>query len=225
MPNNHESPADRAGREALERMFACLEEGQSFRLEAGAGAGKTYSLEKALSLLIERRGQALIRERQQVACITYTNVAKNEIISRFQAHPAIRAETVHGFCWSLLRDFQTSLREFLGAESFWRERLETVGGVGNRRIHYEMGVPRVSEDEVSIRHEDVLTLMVQALPSSKFRAVLTARYPILFVDEYQDTDEHFVGALKSWFLDRGEGPMIGLFGDHWQKFTMRAAAW
>jgi len=217
MPNNHESPADRAGREALERMFACLEEGQSFRLEAGAGAGKTYSLEKALSRLIEQRGQALIRERQQIACITYTNVAKDEIISRFQAHPAIRAETVHGFCWSLLRDFQTSLREFLGAESFWRERLETVGGVGNRRIHYEMGIPRVSEYEVSIRHEDVLTLMVQALPSPKFRAVLTSRYPILFVDEYQDTDEHFVGALKSWFLDRGEGPMIGLFGDHWQK--------
>ncbi|WP_376699788.1 hypothetical protein [Pseudomonas bharatica] len=41
--------------------------------------------------------------------------------------------------------------------------------------------------------------MVQALPSPKFRAVLTSRYPILFVDEYQDTDEHFVGALKSWF--------------------------
>src|SRR5690606_24923864 len=105
MPNNHESPADIAGREALERMFACLDEGQSFRLEAGAGAGKTYSLEKALDRLIERRGSTFIRQRQQIACITYTNVAKDEIISRFQAHPAIRAETVHGFCWTLLKDF------------------------------------------------------------------------------------------------------------------------
>ena len=33
-------------------MFACLEEGRSFRLEAGAGAGKTYSLDKALRRLI-----------------------------------------------------------------------------------------------------------------------------------------------------------------------------
>src|SRR3546814_19321021 len=23
--------------------------------------------------------------------------------------------------------------------------------------------------------------------------------------------------MKTWFLDHGEGPLIGLFGDHWQK--------
>lgn len=217
MPNHYESPADIAGREALERMFACLDEGQSFRLEAGAGAGKTYSLEKALGRLIERRGSALIRQRQQIACITYTNVAKDEIISRFQAHPAIRAETVHGFCWSLLKDFQSSLRAFLSDEPFWQDRFEPLGGIGGRRVRYEMGIPRVTDDEVSIRHEDALVLMVKALPSPKFRAVLTSRYPLLFIDEYQDTDEQFFGALRSWFLDRGEGPMIGLFGDHWQK--------
>ncbi|WP_312486406.1 UvrD-helicase domain-containing protein [Stutzerimonas nitrititolerans] len=217
MPNNQESPADIAGREALERMFACLEGGQSFRLEAGAGAGKTYSLEKALGHLIERRGSAFIRQRQQIACITYTNVAKDEIISRFQAHPAIRAETVHGFCWALLKDFQSTLRAFLSDEPFWQERFEPLEGIGGRQVRYEMGIPRVSDDEVSIRHEDVLALMVKALRFTKFRAVLTSRYPILFIDEYQDTDEQFFGALRSWFLDRSEGPVIGLFGDHWQK--------
>lgn len=217
MPNRVESPAEEAGRRALEQMYACLDEGQSFRLEAGAGAGKTYSLEKALSRLIDSRGADLIRQRQQVACITYTNVAKDEIISRFQAHPAIRAETVHGFCWSLLKDFQVNLRGFLGEQEFWRERLDPVGGIGRRRIHYEMGVPRVSDDEVSIRHEDVLTLMIQALAFPKFRAVFTSRYPVLFIDEYQDTDEQFFAAIRVWFLDQGEGPMIGLFGDHWQK--------
>lgn len=217
MISQQESPADIAGRQALERMYACLKEGQSFRLEAGAGAGKTYSLEKALRFLIERRGSSLVRQGQQIACITYTNVAKDEIISRFQAHPAIRAETVHGFCWSVLKDFQASLRTFLCEQDFWRERFESLGGIGGRRVHYELGIPRVSDEEVSIRHEDVLTLMVQALPSQKFRAVLSSRYPILFIDEYQDTDERFFEALKSWFLDRVGGPLIGLFGDHWQK--------
>ena len=217
MPNLVESPADEAGRKALEQMYACLDGGQSFRLEAGAGAGKTYSLEKALSRLIDRRGTELIRQRQQVACITYTNVAKDEIISRFQAHPAIRAETVHGFCWSLLKDFQVNLRGFLGEQPFWSERLEPVGGIGARVVHYEMGIPRVSDEEVSIRHEDVLTLMVQALAFPKFRAVFTSRYPVLLIDEYQDTDEQFFGAISSWCLDGGEGPVIGLFGDHWQK--------
>lgn len=217
MPNLVESPAYEAGRKALEQMYACLDGGQSFRLEAGAGAGKTYSLEKALSRLIDRRGTELIRQRQQVACITYTNVAKDEIISRFQAHPAIRAETVHGFCWSLLKDFQVNLRGFLGEQPFWSERFEPVGGIGARVIHYEMGIPRISDEEVSIRHEDVLALMVQALAFPKFRAVFTSRYPVLLIDEYQDTDEQFFGAISSWYLDRGEGPVIGLFGDHWQK--------
>ncbi|MGE8359392.1 UvrD-helicase domain-containing protein [Pseudomonas sp.] len=217
MPSREESSANEAGRRALEQMYACLDGGQSFRLEAGAGAGKTYSLEKALSRLIESRGADLIRQRQQVACITYTNVAKDEIISRFQAHPAIRAETVHGFCWSLLKDFQTSLRGFLGEQEYWRERLDPIGGIGGQRIHYEMGIPRISDEEVSIRHEDVLTLMIQALAFPKFRAIFVSRYPVLLIDEYQDTDEQFFGAIRARFLDQGEGPMLGLFGDHWQK--------
>lgn len=217
MADGEESPADAAGRVALERMFFCLDEGRSFRLEAGAGAGKTYSLEKALRRLIDRRGRELLRQRQQVGCITYTNVAKDEIISRIHAHPAVRPETVHGFCWSILQDFQTTLRELVPNLPSWAERLEEAGGIGNRRVHYELGYPGVTDEQVTLRHEDVLTLMIQALALPKFRRVLTARYPVLLIDEYQDTDAAFVGALKTWFLDHGEGPLIGLFGDHWQK--------
>jgi len=217
MAEGQESLADAAGRIALERMFACLDEGRSFRLEAGAGAGKTYSLEKALRRLIDKRGTTLLRQRQQVGCITYTNVAKDEIISRTHAHPAVRPETVHGFCWSILQDFQPTLREFVPGLPSWDERLSEVGGIGERRVHYELGYPGVTDDQVSLRHEDVLLLMIQAMERAKFRRVLTSRYPILLIDEYQDTDAGFVDALKKWFLDRGEGPLIGLFGDHWQK--------
>lgn len=212
-----ESPADAAGRVALERMYACLDEGRSFRLEAGAGAGKTYSLDKALRRLIDSRGTDLLRHRQQVGCITYTNVAKDEIASRIKDHPAVRPETIHGFCWSILQDFQSTLREFVPDLPTWPERLEEAGGIGSRRIHYELGYPGVSDEEVTLRHEDVLSLMVRAMELPKFRRVLTARYPILLIDEYQDTDAAFVEALKTWFWDRGEGPLIGLFGDHWQK--------
>src|SRR3546814_19741048 len=59
--------------------------------------------------------------------------------------------------------------------------------------------------------------MIEAMALPKFRAVLTARYPVLLVDEYQDTDAAFVDAMKTWFLEHGAGPLSGLFGDHWQK--------
>lgn len=212
-----EGPADAAGRVALERMYTCLDVGRSFRLEAGAGAGKTYSLDKALRRLIERRGADLVRNRQQIACITFTNVAKDEIISRMQAHPAVSPDTVHGFCWSVLRDFQPELRALVPGLEGWTERLEPVGGIRGRRVHYELGYPGVTDDQVSLRHGDVLALMIGLLSQAKFRAILTTRYPVLLIDEYQDTDAGFVNALKVQFLDTGTGPVIGLFGDHWQK--------
>src|SRR3546814_19817779 len=86
----------------------------------------------------------------------------DEIISRIQAHPAVRPETVHGFCWSILQDFQTTLRAFVPQLPGWAERLEPAGGIGARRVHYELGYPSVSEDQVTIRHEDVLALMIEA---------------------------------------------------------------
>lgn len=217
MADEQESPASAAGRIALERMFACLDEGRSFRLEAGAGAGKTYSLEEALRRLIDRRGADFLRQRQQIGCITYTNVAKDEIMSRTHAHPAVRPDTVHGFCWSVLQDFQATLRELVLNLPGWAERLEAAGGIGARRVHYELGYAGVTDEQVTLRHEDVLALMIKALALPKFRRVLTARYPVLLIDEYQDTNAAFVDALKIWFLDQGEGPLIGLFGDHWQK--------
>lgn len=219
MPELIESPADAAGRVALERVYACVDERKSFRLEAGAGAGKTYSLERTLRHLIELRGAEFVRNRQQIGCITFTNVAKDEIISRIQAHPAVRPETVHGFCWSVLRDFQPELRALVPRLPSWAERLAEaeVEGLGSRTIQYELGYPRVTGDQVSLRHEDVLTLMSALMARSKFRAVFTTRYPVLLIDEYQDTDAGFIDALKLHFLDTGTGPVIGLFGDHWQK--------
>ena len=46
------NPAEEASERALAAVFASLDHGESFLLEAGAGAGKTYSLVKALQFLI-----------------------------------------------------------------------------------------------------------------------------------------------------------------------------
>ncbi|MFX3546437.1 UvrD-helicase domain-containing protein [Ralstonia mannitolilytica] len=82
-----ETPAEAASRVALERVYAALTEGRSFRLEAGAGAGKTYSLIKALEFLIDKHQRDMARCGQQIACITYTNVARDEIVARTD-HPS-----------------------------------------------------------------------------------------------------------------------------------------
>jgi len=37
------------------------------------------------------------------------------------------------------------------------------------------------------------------------------------IDEYQDTDDAFAGAVLKHFVAAGTGPLVGFFGDHWQK--------
>lgn len=104
-----EFPAEIARRKALEVVYGCLEAGESFRLEAGAGAGKTYSLVKALRFLIERHQKTMPRRSHQIACITFTNVAKAEIEARTDRSPLVLCEANHAFCWSLISGFQRQL--------------------------------------------------------------------------------------------------------------------
>lgn len=209
--------AEQAASVAIESVYKCLCDGQNFLLEAGAGAGKTYSLICALNHLIDERGAEMVRRKQKIACITFTNVAKEEIESRTDRHPAISADTVHGFCWSVLKDFQPHLRSILPTIEQWIPLLEESGGLGSRKIEYDLGYRKVKDDVVSIHHDDVLRLMAESLSNSKFRDVLKARYPIIFIDEYQDTNAAFVRAIEEHFLKTGTGPLIGFFGDHWQK--------
>lgn len=211
------NPAEIAAEEALLSIYDCIEQRKSFLLEAGAGAGKTYSLIEALKYIIAKHSPDLMRKNQQVACITYTNVATDEIKSRTDRHKVILASTIHAFCWSLIKSFQPHLREQLPNISKWPEKLEEAGGIRGQRIDYELGYRTVKEDVILLGHDDVLSLTVSLMEHAKFRRLVTARYPILFVDEYQDTNKNFAKALCDQFLESEKGPLIGFFGDHWQK--------
>ena len=82
-------PAEEASQRALERVHHCLDRKESFLVEAGAGAGKTYTLVKALQFLINRHRHTLPQRHKQIACITFTNVAKDEIEARTDRSPLI----------------------------------------------------------------------------------------------------------------------------------------
>ncbi len=213
-----ESPAEVASRRALEAMYNCLANKQSFRLEAGAGAGKTYSLIKALKYLIDQYEAVLTKYDQRIACITFTNVAKSEIEARTDRNPLIFCETNHAFCWSLISGFQKHLRALVEAMPVWKEKISEVGGsLGDRTVEYNQGYRSIRDDQVSIHHDDVLPLTISLMEHEKFRRMLTSQYPIILVDEYQDTDSDWIEAIKTRFLGQASTPIFGFFGDHWQK--------
>jgi DNA helicase-2/ATP-dependent DNA helicase PcrA len=216
IPEN-ENPAEQASREALEAVFQALDNGQSFRLEAGAGAGKTYSLVKALRYLMQKHGRDMPRSGQQVACITFTNVAKDEILTRTDKDPIIFCDTNHAFCWLLISGFQKQLRAFVADLEPWQERLAEVGGIGERVVTYSLGFRSVRDAKITLHHDDVIPLTVKLMESVKFRRLMVDRFPIILIDEYQDTDERWINAIKEHFLGRPGSPLFGFFGDHWQK--------
>ncbi|ASQ90258.1 DNA helicase II [Prosthecochloris sp. GSB1] len=217
------NPAEVAAKTALDEMFQCIRERKSFRLEAGAGAGKTYSLVKALQLIIDEDGAQLIRRHQKVACITYTNVATDEVTKRTDGHPVVQASTIHSFCWELCKSFQADLRSEVMNISPMVEKIEEVGEIGTRRISYDLGYRRVTETEIFLHHDDVLKIMVALMENSKFRRILASKFPMIFIDEYQDTDASFAESLIRNFIATREGPLVGLFGDSWQKIYKTGA--
>ena len=213
------NPAESAAEEALKQMFACISDGRSFRLEAGAGAGKTYSLVKALRYLIKEQGAVFRRSGQRIACITYTNVASDQITAQVDRHPVVHSSTIHSFCWAMISCFQPFLREKLPELPKWQERLDKIGGIDRKYVNYDQGHPRARPGEpcVYLGHNDILTLTVALMEEEKFRALLSSRFPILLIDEYQDTNSELAGCIQHHFIESGTGPQIGLFGDSWQK--------
>lgn len=217
MSEQADSPALKAAKDAQAKVEACLDAGESFRLEAGAGAGKTYSLVAALKKLIAERGPSLLQAGQQVACITYTEVARNEIAQEVEDHPAILVQTIHAFCWAFMAQFQPALRELVAAKDGKAiEKIEAGGGVGEKPVSYDLGFFKVGESEITLQHDDVPVFMAKLIARPKFRRLLAQQFPVIFIDEYQDTDRDFMQAVNTHIFEEGGGPLVGLFGDHWQ---------
>ena len=102
----------------------CFDKFTSFCFDAGAGAGKTYSLIKALNYIIDNKQDLYLKQRKKIACITYTNVAKDEILTRIDNNPIIFCETNHAFCWNLISQFQKKLQELINEIPEWGEKLQ-----------------------------------------------------------------------------------------------------
>ena len=211
------NPAEEASERALTRVFACLDRGDSFLVEAGAGAGKTYTLTKSLQFLIQRDRYRLSRRHQKIACITFTNVAREEIEARTDRSPLIFCDTIHAFCWSLINGFQPYLRDRLQQMAHWSDKIAEAGELGERAIEYTLGHRSIRDDHVSIHHDDVLLLMVSLMDSTKFRRIIADKYPIILIDEYPDTNAGWIESIKTHFLGKPDSPQFGFFGDHWQK--------
>ena len=206
-----------------DEIYSCLDldKPKSFFLFAGAGSGKTRSLVEVLNRFRENNIHRLRTNAQQVAIITYTNAACDEIKRRLEFDTAFSVSTIHSFAWELIKPYtydikallrvrlQNDIDELEVAQSKGRagskaaedrprqiaskrKRLESLSTV--RKFTYNPNGENSGKD--SLNHAEVIALTAELLSSRPLlQTILIRKFPVLLVDESQDTKKELIEVL------------------------------
>ena len=231
-----------------DEIYSCLDldKPKSFFLFAGAGSGKTRSLVEVLKRFRENNIHRLRTNAQQVAIITYTNAACDEIKRRLEFDPAFSVSTIHSFAWELIKSHTIDIKSLLrvrlqkdidelelaqskgragskAAEdrprqiASKRKRLESLSTV--RKFTYNPNGENTGRD--SLNHAEVIALTAELLLSRPLlQTILTRKFPVLLVDESQDTKKELIEALFTVQRIHKAQFSLGLFGDIMQRIYM-----
>ncbi|MDD8058646.1 UvrD-helicase domain-containing protein [Shewanella metallivivens] len=245
MTSRIDSPDTNADLQLRECLSLSLSQTTGFVMIAGAGSGKTTSLVKALSHLAQTQGKPLLSRGQKIACITYTDIAVKEIWGDVGNASLFHISTIHSFLWTLIRPFTEDIASWITTKlehkilkanekiANSRTREATRESLRNDIARYKLQIPNISAvshftygtgsnyQSGILGHSDILKLgpdLILAQPL--LRKLVAKRFPIIFVDESQDTNPQFVAALKSIYLEITGNFCLGFFGDPMQKIYM-----
>lgn len=224
------------------RVCLTTKKPKSFFLFAGAGSGKTRSLVEALKVLREKSTEQLRLNGQRVGVITYTNAACDEIKQRLDYESLIEVSTIHSFVWSLIGNFHADIKSWLiaylntkidelnekqrkgrkGKASLDREKeiatkQKRLAGLNNiKRFTYNPNGDNIGQDSLS--HSEVIEIGAYFLTQKPLmQNILISKFPILLIDESQDTIKSLMEALFEVQRIHPERFILGLFGDTMQR--------
>lgn len=228
-----------------DEIYGCLDldAPRSFFLFAGAGSGKTRSLVEVLKRFRQNNIHRLRVNGQKVAIITYTNAACEEIKRRLEFDPAFNVSTIHSFSWELIKPHQHDIREWLRnqlqAEIGELEEAQRRGRAGTKaaedrprqiaaktkrfesldqikKFTYNPNGDNAGSD--SLNHAEVINLTAEFLIRRPLmQSIMIRKYPILLVDESQDTKKELMDAFFNVQSLHSPNFSLGLFGDTMQR--------
>ena len=219
-----------------------------FIMVAGAGSGKTTSLVKALAHIKQLQGAKLRTNGQKVACITFTEIAVSEIKEDVGHDSLYHVSTIHSFLWELIKPFQKDINEWV-RNRLKKKIVDNQNSIDNPRTRQRTKDQAQAENDLFHRdlskikyvksfrygtgsdyangilgHSDIIKIGPEFIQNhALMRKILSQLYPIIFVDESQETDPDFVKALRLAGNDNKNDFCIGFFGDPVQKIYMQGA--
>ena len=197
-----------------EQIIATLRERKSFRVEAGAGSGKTYSLIKAIEWIQTNKQKDYTKNRQKVICITFTNAAVDVIKSRLEPQSFIIPSTIHSFAWNAIKQFQGAIIKYIEEDDSFQN--DEGDFLKIEKVNYTLGHRYKEQGVQYLHHNDVLKIFVKLLDNTKYRKFFADKYPLVLIDEYQDTYKPVIDQFIKYFISTNTGPQFGFFGDAWQ---------
>ncbi|MCL5770708.1 MAG: AAA family ATPase [Actinobacteria bacterium] len=126
---------------------------KSFFTFAGAGSGKTRSLVKTLSFLDDSIGSELAAYSKQIAVITYTNAACNEILSRVDYKHIFSVSTIHSFLWELIKNQQRDLKEWIK-----KSIVSEINELEEQQLRGRSGNASIERTKLNLRKIDLVKL-------------------------------------------------------------------
>lgn len=224
---------------------------KSFFLFAGAGSGKTYSLVKLLENIQNVWGNKLMREHRQVAVITYTNAATDEIMRRIDYSPLFHVSTIHSFVWDSIKTYQKDIKarylqrlqaniDELQAKIDATKNKETKTYKANQEKINHLIERKEAKEKIdkfiynpngdnlkanSLNHSDVIEIGTQMLQVNLLlQQIITQQYPFMLIDESQDTRSGLVDAFFTIQKNFPNDFTLGLIGDIKQRIYMDGKA-
>ena len=218
-----------------------------FVMVAGAGSGKTTSLVKALAYIESLHGPKFRVKGQQIACITFTEVAVSEIHRDIGGGALYHVSTIHSFLWKVVKPFQSDLRNWVRThlQGKIKTNLETIDkpGTSSKKAIELTAENQGYTDQLSVLgevttfrygtgsdyvngilgHSDIEKVGATFIRDhATMRYLVSHRYPVIFVDESQDTYPDFVDALIAVAKEYPREFCVGFFGDPMQQIYPQA---
>ena len=192
-----------------------------------------------------------MREHRQVAVITYTNAATDEIMRRIDYNPLFHVSTIHSFVWDSIKTYQKDIkaRYLQRLQANIDELQAKIDATKNKeRKTYKANQEKINHlierkeakekidkfiynpngDNLkanSLNHSDVIEIGTQMLQENRLlQQIITQQYPFMLIDESQDTRSGLVDAFFTIQKNFPNDFTLGLIGDIKQRIYMDGKA-
>jgi DNA helicase-2/ATP-dependent DNA helicase PcrA len=197
----------------------------------------------ALNYLAKTYRDTLRLRGRQVAVITYTNAACDEITRRTEYDPLFVVRTIHSFAWTQIqgfnRDIHVWLKDNLQREIAELQAEEVRGRPGTkasaaRQAQIESKQRRLerlvdiktftynpnsdNRERNALNHSEVIKIFSTfLLTKTLMQRMFVEKFPFLLIDESQDTSRALIDALLVVQNAHADRFCLGLIGDTMQR--------